>query len=204
MKKASFRSRVLGNSTSNLTLSKTLSLTCRSKDDHNPNSINLLRNSGIDFDRLPSEGIDPFVFAQYFIASGLLLNKEMHWYGFHTDHDFAYLLRLCSGEMLPQAESKFLKSLKMYFPNIYDVKIMADPPYGYKSSLYNLSMILQVLRDDSAEHQAGSDSKLTARCFFELKKQDETLLDSYHGEIYGLSGVDINEKDFLNPSSNTE
>ena len=69
----------------------------------------------------------------------MILNPDMHWYGFHTDHDFAYLIRLFSGEPLPMSENAFLKIVKMYFPNLYDVKIMADPPYGYKSSLYNLS-----------------------------------------------------------------
>lgn len=67
----------------------------------NQSSINLLMNSGINFDKLALRGIDHGTFAEHFITSGLVLNKDLHWYGFHTDHDFAYLLRIISGSALP-------------------------------------------------------------------------------------------------------
>jgi CCR4-NOT transcription complex subunit 7/8 len=54
-------------------------------------------NSGIDFDKLAESGIDHATFAEYFITSGLVMNKDIHWYGFHTDHDFSYLLKLLAG-----------------------------------------------------------------------------------------------------------
>lgn len=54
-------------------------------------------NSGINFDKLATDGIMHSTFAEHFITSGLLMNPDMHWYGFHTDHDFAYLLRLVTG-----------------------------------------------------------------------------------------------------------
>jgi hypothetical protein len=53
-----------------------------------------------------------------------------------------------------------------------------------------LSERLGVYRDDACEHQAGSDSKITAKCFFELKKGGQELLKGCQGEIYGLSNVD--------------
>jgi CCR4-NOT transcription complex subunit 7/8 len=57
----------------------------------------LLINSGINFDKLAISGIDHNTFAEHFITSGLIMNKDIHWYGFHTDHDFAYMLRMFSG-----------------------------------------------------------------------------------------------------------
>jgi CCR4-NOT transcription complex subunit 7/8 len=74
------------------------------KELWNQSSINLLINSGINFDKLASSGIDHQTFAEHFITSGLILNKDVHWYGFHTDHDFAYLLKMLSGQLLPSNE----------------------------------------------------------------------------------------------------
>lgn len=54
-------------------------------------------NSGIDFDQLAKNGIDYQTFAEYFLTSGLVMNRDMHWYGFHIDHDFAYLFRILTG-----------------------------------------------------------------------------------------------------------
>ena len=77
----------------------------------------------------------------------------------------------------------FLKSVQTYFPNVYDVKLIADHLFqnGFRSSLYNLSQCLEVDRDDDAEHQAGSDSKVTAKCFFKLKEEDDSLWTSFNG-----------------------
>lgn len=69
-----------------------------SKEKFNKSSIALLVSSGIDFVRLATSGIDHSLFAEYFMISGLISNPDTVWYGFHTDHDFAYLLKLISGE----------------------------------------------------------------------------------------------------------
>ena len=61
-------------------------------------------NSGINFDKLAESGIDHNVFAENFITSGLVMNKDVHWYGFHTDHDFAYLLKLMTGLPISSTE----------------------------------------------------------------------------------------------------
>lgn len=68
-----------------------------SKEQWNESSINLLINSGINFEKLAQSGIDHNTFAEHFITSGLIMNKDIHWYGFHTDHDFAYMLKMFSG-----------------------------------------------------------------------------------------------------------
>lgn len=53
----------------------------------------------------------------------------MKWVVFHGSSDFAYLLRLVIGEELPQTIDEFYKIMKMYFPNIYDLKyIIKDIP----------------------------------------------------------------------------
>jgi CCR4-NOT transcription complex subunit 7/8 len=112
----------------------------------------------------------------------------VHWFGFHTDHDFAYLYRVLKGADLPMQENQFLDDVVNYFPNIYDVKIMADYHLkGFRSSLQQLAQILGVTRDDNCEHQAGSDSKITAKCFFELKQREPALVSMTHGDILGFN-----------------
>ena len=53
---------------------------------------------------------------------GLVLNEEIEWVSFHGVYDFAYFLRLVTGEELPEKESEFDDRLKTYFPHYYDVK----------------------------------------------------------------------------------
>jgi len=77
----------------------------------------------------------------------------MSWFGFHTDHDFAYLYRILSGNHIPAQISQFLSDLKLIFPNFYDIKIIADQVLGvFRGSLFSLSERLGVYRDDNCEH----------------------------------------------------
>jgi len=93
--------------------------------------------------------------------------------------------------LIPQTESQFLTDLTLIFPNFYDIKVIADVSMGmFRSSLAILSERLGVYRDDDCEHQAGSDSKITAKCFFELKKYGD-FIEACKGDIFGLSKSDI-------------
>lgn len=149
-------------------------------------------NSGINFDRLCESGIDHETFAEHFITSGLIMNRDCHWYGFHTDHDFAYLLKLLTGQPIANTEAQFLSDVSLIFPNFYDIKVIADQSFGmFRSSLANLSDKLGVERDDDCEHQAGSDSKITARCFFALKQIGDGSTENCKGDIFGLTPSDI-------------
>ena len=123
------------------------------KELFNHASINLLINSGINFQKLATNGIDHVTFADHFTTSGLIMNHDIHWYGFHTDHDFAYLYRVFTGQLLPVTESSFLSDLELVFPNFYDIKVIADVTMGmFRSSLATLSDRLAVFRDDDCEH----------------------------------------------------
>ncbi|CDW87263.1 caf1 family [Stylonychia lemnae] len=162
--------------------------TCTCKEKWNQSSISLLMNSGIDFEKLKLRGIEHETFAEYFIKSSLVMNSNMHWYGFHTDHDFAYLFRILSGNSIPLQSSQFLQDLSLIFPNFYDIKVIADQVLGvFRGSLFSLSERLGVYRDDNCEHQAGSDSKITAKCFFQLKNIGESLISGCKSEIFGLN-----------------
>jgi DNA polymerase III epsilon subunit-like protein len=84
-----------------------------------------------------------------------------------------------------------LDELLILFPNFYDIKVIADTSLGmYRGSLAALCERLGVVRDDKCEHQAGSDSKITSKCFIELQKMSTkscNVVLGAHGEIFGLS-----------------
>ena len=55
-----------------------------SEDMYAPDSIELLRNSGIDFKRNEEEGIDVEVFGELMVTSGLVLFDNVKWVSFHS------------------------------------------------------------------------------------------------------------------------
>lgn len=50
---------------------------------YSPESIDLLRNHGIDLQRHEEIGISPNDFAELMITSGLVLTDETKWISFH-------------------------------------------------------------------------------------------------------------------------
>lgn len=88
-------------------------------------SIELLKTSGIDFEKFDKFGIDVQYFGELMMMSGLVLNDEIKWISFHSKYDFGYLLKTLTCTELPMDEQGFLDLLFTYFPCIYDVKVCA-------------------------------------------------------------------------------
>lgn len=86
-------------------------------------SIELLKTSGIDFDKFEKYGIDIHYFGECLVMSGLVLNEDVKWLSFHSSYDFGYLLKTLTCAELAQDEASFLDMLTTYFPCIYDVKV---------------------------------------------------------------------------------
>lgn len=55
-----------------------------SDDMYAPDSIELLKNSGIDFKRNEEDGIDVEYFGELLITSGLVLFDNVKWISFHS------------------------------------------------------------------------------------------------------------------------
>lgn len=113
-------------------------------------SIDLLKNSGIDFAKFEELGIDVQVFGELMMMSGLVLNPDVKWVSFHSSYDFGYLVKTLTCCDLPLNEPAFMESLHTYFPCIYDVKVikkccthiiketMESKCYYYHAFLYSL------------------------------------------------------------------
>jgi len=155
-------------------------------------SIDLLQKSGISFEDHAKRGIDPLLFGELLMVSGLVLDDRVKWVSFHSGYDYGYLLKLLTTEDLPADEKSFFDLLKIYFPTIYDIKFMTSLLDGHQ-----FMGGLQKLADDlgcqrlGAEHQAGSDSLLTMATYFALIKAKFTGSDGqvddskYSNELFG-------------------
>ncbi|EGR45985.1 uncharacterized protein TRIREDRAFT_110423 [Trichoderma reesei QM6a] len=185
------------------------------KDDmYNEKSIESLQQAGIDFNLLERDGIDPHQFASLLIPSGLVCFDNVRWISFHGGYDFGYLTKLLICTPLPNDEVDFDHKMKLYFPKTYDVKHLmkhairlhnsgmltpSDPgtaeilqKFEHKSGLENIAETLKIKRIGSA-HQAGSDSLLTGKVFFQMRDRifNGEIPDDHLGKVWGLGIPDI-------------
>lgn len=152
-------------------------------------SITLLRNSGIDFEKYNESGIDSKRFAERLMGSGIVLNEKIQWVTFHCGYDFGYLLRVLLARDLPDEQYEFLGRVKVCFPVVYDIKHLMNFCTGIYGGLDSVAVLLGVKRVGTS-HQAGSDSLLTLRVFNKMKEiYFAASMDKYCGVLFGLGSV---------------
>lgn len=159
------------------------------EDMYAQDSIDLLKSSGIRFDRHETKGIDVLDFGELLMSSGLVLMDNVTWISFHSGYDFGYLLKVLTASALPGQEKDFFTLLKTYFPKLYDIKYLMANADGFQGGLNKLGDDLQIDRIGQ-KHQAGSDSLMTLQVFFrvcELKFGGAAALDKekYNNELFG-------------------
>lgn len=179
------------------------------EDMYSSVSIEALKQAGVDFPRLESEGIDPFDFGALLMSSGLVCYEDVHWISFHGGYDFGYLTKLLYAQPLADDEKRFDKIMKMYFPSIYDIKYLMKyavrqhnmgqltpldaastdvlAKFEQKSGLEGLAETLKIKRQGMA-HSAGSDSLLTGKVFFRMRERifNGEISDEHLGMVWGL------------------
>jgi CCR4-NOT transcription complex subunit 7/8 len=152
-------------------------------------SIELLRNAGIDFFKHELHGIEQDHFSELFIPSGIAWNDRVKWITFHSGYDFGYLIKLLTWKPLPTDEQSFLELFQECFPCVYDIKHIARSCRDLKGGLNELAYRLDVHRV-GAMHQAGSDSLLSGAVFFKMRQlyfEGQILGDpKYLGVLYGF------------------
>ncbi|GLJ13840.1 hypothetical protein SUGI_0221060 [Cryptomeria japonica] len=160
------------------------------RDIHAPDSIELLRQSGIDFKKNNYMGINSRRFAELLMSSGIVLNENIKWVTFHSAYDFGYLIKLLTCNVLPCTLEGFFGLMKLYFPSVYDVKHMIKFCDGLYGGLNRVAELLKVERIGTC-HQAGSDSLLTSSVFMKLREGLPTRsIDKCKNVLYGL-GLEI-------------
>jgi len=159
-----------------------------SEDMYAQDSIDLLTNSGIQFKKHEEEGVDVMEFAELLMTSGVVLSENIKWLSFHSGYDFGYMLKVLSNVNLPDEEVEFFDLLRIYFPNIYDVKYLMKSCKNLKGGLQEVAEQLEIERI-GPQHQAGSDSLLTGAAFFKMREmffEDKIDDAKYCGHLYGL------------------
>jgi CCR4-NOT transcription complex subunit 7/8 len=157
---------------------------------YHTSAIDLLQQSGIDFNRFNTDGINVFDFTQLLYTSGLVMNRDVYYATFHSSSDFGYLVKMLTCKALPSDLRDFFKVLEVFFPHFYDLKFMAEGIEQISSGgLQSMANELNVLRV-GPQHQAGSDALVTLKTFTALKArffEGTDRLSESENKLYGLS-----------------
>lgn len=169
------------------------------KEKYNQESINLLINSGINFNILPKCGISLECLGEYFITSGLILNDSINWISYHGSYDFAYFLKFLTGQQIPEKLESFMSDLDFYFKNFYDIRYLVnDELDGHRLSLNKLAndLCVDII---GTQHQAGSDSIVTSRVYFKVRQNviNEVGLINGRNKLFSLSNECVDEENYF-------
>jgi len=160
------------------------------EDMYQEESIELLKNSSIDFERFTKDGISPYEFTQLLYTSGLVMNDQITYLTFHSSSDFGYLVKMLTCQPLPPDDKEFFAKLKILFPHFYDIKYITDDISEFAGlGLQALSSELNVTRI-GPQHQAGSDALVTLMTFTELMKRindGNIVMPSKENLLHGIS-----------------
>jgi len=159
-------------------------------DVYAADSIELLKQCGIDLKKNNDMGIDSNQFGELLMSSGIVLNDSISWVTFHSGYDFGYLLKVLTCRSLPETQTGFFDMINMYFPLVYDIKHLMKFCNSLHGGLNKLAELLDVARVGMC-HQAGSDSLLTCCTFMKLKENFfNGAPEKYAGVLYGLGVED--------------
>jgi len=182
---------------------------CMNHDVYQVESVELLKNSGIDLEKHKKHGIRVEDFGYLLTISGLVANKAITWLTFHSCFDFGYLTKSVITRPLPKGQNEFFKLHKKLFPRSFDVKSLMKYPgiaaAKLRGGLQDIANKLCVERV-GMQHQAGSDAFLTVRIFMRLKENFfggswDSISEEFQGMMFGLvdtetvqpSALDIQE-----------
>lgn len=179
------------------------------EDMYAESSIELLKASGVDFQRHMEMGVSHQAFGALLNMSGLAVNSDVHWLSFHSGYDFGYLIKLLSNDALPIEQTDFFQLVNLFFPKLWDIKFLLRHAQrqltqgrmgesgsrimnslGSKSGLSDLAEELGCQRIGQP-HTAGSDAWLTGAVFWSMKTAifNGSLDNELADQIYGLHGV---------------
>lgn len=133
-------------------------------------ALEILRQSGFDFNKHETDGIEHSAFAELLLTSGLVLSDQITWVSFHSGYDLGFLVSMMQNRPVPSQLSEFSSLVGLYFPLVWDVKTLVKSfKMTDKNFLHDIAQDFGLFRG-SPFCLAGADSRLAALCFFEVFK----------------------------------
>ncbi|XP_037491796.1 putative CCR4-associated factor 1 homolog 8 [Jatropha curcas] len=151
-------------------------------------SLEFLKDHGINFEKLKNDGIDIRFFSDAFVHI-LAKHRNLKWITFHGLYDMAHMVTMVTKSSLPPSSLDFTELIANVFGcYVFDIKYIATFCDGLSKGelgLEKLAKILRVKRVGGA-HQAGSDSLLSATVFSRLKTVYGIDESRHVGFLYGI------------------
>ncbi|XP_074556459.1 putative CCR4-associated factor 1 homolog 11 [Curcuma longa] len=165
-------------------------------DRYAPSSIELLKASGIDFQKNQKWGIDSCRFAAHLATSGLLSfgkSSLVSWVTFQGAYDFAFLVKMLTCDCkLPKTVGEFLDLVRFFFgKRVFDVKHLSKHCRGLYGGLEQIASVVQVERAVGSRHQSGSDSLLTWQVFYQIASRVNPVLIDHPEHMGALFGLEL-------------
>jgi len=178
-------------------------------DMYAEDAIQLLKKSGLDFEKSAEIGIDPAIFGSLLITSGLVTDPNVTWLSFHSGYDFGYLVKIMFPAAMPEGEEPFIEFVRTFFPRIWDLKFLFRHAQrqvqrgvlgqqgtniinaiGQRSGLQDVADELGCARVGTS-HTAGSDAWLTGLVFFQMRQKvfGGQLPEDMIGQVWGINNV---------------
>ncbi|KAM0906270.1 hypothetical protein ACQ4PT_016938 [Festuca glaucescens] len=162
------------------------------EDARDPKSIDYLADCGVDFNRLPRDGIDGSKLRCLLRDSGLLKARPS-WATFTGAYHVAYFVTIMSGKKLPDSVDAFMEMVRELVGPLYDVKRLAREHDGScVGALSNVVKKLAVVppgEEISKSKPAGTGSMLALLAFETLKEKLGTDTEKYRHELCGLQAI---------------
>ncbi|XP_078438622.1 putative CCR4-associated factor 1 homolog 8 [Wolffia australiana] len=155
-------------------------------------SVELLKNSGIDFARTRSEGVDSGDLSERLRKNQWMGMPKPVWVTYHGLYDVAYLVKLLTGKPLPRTLPEFARLVGCCLGDVVDVKHLSRFIGGFHLGLSRLSEFwgVEVLDgwDGTTAHQAGVDSLRTGAVYLSMlsKFDEDETDDEFHGVLFGI------------------
>ncbi|KAH7420962.1 hypothetical protein KP509_13G032900 [Ceratopteris richardii] len=152
-------------------------------------SIQLLQNSGIDFERNRRDGLESRTLGSLLLKHHLVFNPRMHYVCYQGHYDLPYLHKAVTGDQqLPSSLAEYTYSKISMFGRIYDVRCAQLQNFHTSYGLQKFSDSLGVKRISGTSHQAGSDSLLPASTYQGIKSLSTSFYNRHYSQRYSCIG----------------
>ncbi|KAK1610417.1 hypothetical protein QYE76_034090 [Lolium multiflorum] len=163
------------------------------KHARDPKSVAYLAGHGVDFSRLPQDGIDGFRLRWLLRDSGLIRARPS-WATFTGAYHVAYFVTMMYGEKLPHSLNAFMEMARQLIGRqLYDVKRLArEHDRSCVGALSNVVEKLNVMpprEGISKSKPAGTGSMMALLAFETLKKKLGDDMEKHRHELCGLQVV---------------